>query len=118
MLHSLFKSIIDQDSAPVVICDLSSTIVYMNPASIRHYHRDLTGSNLKDCHNAESNAKIDRVLAWFEQSASNNCVFTFHSVKQNKDIYMIALRDENGTLIGYYEKQEYRNLETAKPYDI
>ncbi len=31
---------------------------------------------------------------------------------------MIALRDDDGTLIGYYEKHEYRNIETAKPYDF
>jgi hypothetical protein len=31
---------------------------------------------------------------------------------------MVALRDDNGTLIGYYEKHEYRNRETAKLYDI
>ena len=30
---------------------------------------------------------------------------------------MVALRDE-GKLIGYYEKQEYRNVETMKQYDL
>ena len=30
---------------------------------------------------------------------------------------MVALRDE-GKLIGYYEKHEYRNAETMKPYDL
>ena len=31
---------------------------------------------------------------------------------------MIALRDKNNKLIGYYEKHEYRNRETMKMYDI
>ena len=31
---------------------------------------------------------------------------------------MVALRDEKEELIGYYEKHEYRNPETAKFYDI
>ena len=31
---------------------------------------------------------------------------------------MVALRDTDGALIGYYEKHEYRNRETAKLYDI
>ena len=31
---------------------------------------------------------------------------------------MVALRDENGELIGYYEKHEYRTPETMKLYDI
>ena len=118
MLNKLFKSIIDQDNAPVVICDLASTSVYMNPASIAHYHRDLTGSNLKYCHNSDSNDKIDRVLAWFKKSPSNNTVYTFHNEKENKDVYMIALRDEDGTLIGYYEKHEFRNRESRSLYGM
>ena len=31
---------------------------------------------------------------------------------------MVALRDEDGKLIGYYEKHEYRNRETMKFYDF
>ena len=48
---------------------------------------------------------------------SHNIVYTFHNEKQNKDVYMVALRDE-GKLIGYYEKHEYRNVETMKQYDL
>ena len=108
MLHSLFKSMIDQDRAPVVLCDLSSVIVYMNPAAIAMYHGDLTGTDLGKCHNAESNRKIERVLAWFGESAENNCIHTVYSQARQTDIYMVALRDENGVLIGYYEKHESR----------
>ena len=36
--------------------------------------------------------------------------------KEKKDVYMVALRDGDGNLIGYYEKHEYRNRETAKRY--
>jgi len=115
-LIKLFKSIIDQDSAPVVICDLEHTVVYMNPASIRRYRTDLTGKSLKACHNADSNAKIDRVVAWFAESKDNNIVYTSRNDKENKDVYMVALRDDNGTLIGYYEKHEYRNQETGSLY--
>ena len=31
---------------------------------------------------------------------------------------MVALRDADGTLIGYYEKYEYRSPETIKLYDM
>ena len=30
---------------------------------------------------------------------------------------MVALRDDDGTLIGYYEKHEYRNRETTGLYN-
>ena len=52
-----------------------------------------------------------------EANESHNIVYTFHNEKQNKDVYMVALRDE-GKLIGYYEKHEYRDAETMKQYDL
>ena len=110
-LKAFFKSVIDSDKAPVVICDLEHTVVYMNPSAISRYKIDLTGKSIKNCHNADSNAKIDRVVAWFKESNNNNIIFTLHDDKENKDIYMVALRDENGKLIGYYEKHENRTPE-------
>lgn len=118
MIHKLFKSIIDQDCAPIVVCDVESVIVYMNPSAVKRYRQDLTGSNLKDCHNAKSNEMIDKVLAWFRESRNHNLIYTFHNEKENKDVYMVALRDETGNLIGYYEKHEYRTTETRKTYDF
>ena len=116
-LSKFFKSIIDQDEAPVVICNLEHTVVYMNPASIKRYHTDITGKSLKNCHNAESNAKIDHVVAWFKASKDNNIVYTSRNDKENKDVYMVALRDDVGELIGYYEKHEYRNREIKSLYE-
>lgn len=117
MLNKLLKSVLDQDTAPVVVCDMDSIIVYMNPSAIKRYHKDLTGSNLKDCHNAKSNEMIEKVLAWFGESKDNNIIYTYHNEKENKDVYMVALRDENSELIGYYEKHEYRNRETRALYE-
>lgn len=117
-MNKFFKSIIDQDQAPIVVCDTDSTIIYMNPASIKRYHGDLTGKSLKLCHNANSNEKIDRVLEWFSADHGHNIVYTSRNDRENKDVYMVALRDEIGTLIGYYEKHEYRTNETGKFYDM
>ena len=55
-INSFFKSIIDSDLAPVVICDLEHTVIYMNPTSIKRYRADITGKSIKSCHNADSNA--------------------------------------------------------------
>ena len=118
MTNKLFKSIIDQDEAPVVICDINSVVVYMNESAINRYKMNLTGKNIKACHNKKSSEIIDRVLEWFRKSKDNNKVYTFRNDKENKDVYMIALRDENNELIGYYEKHEYRNRETDKLYNM
>lgn len=115
-INSFFKSVIDSDAAPVVICDLEHTVVYMNPAAIARYHADITGKSIKVCHNAESSAKIDRVIAWFLESRDNNSVYTSYNEKENKDVYMVALRDDSGEIMGYYEKHEYRNRETSAFY--
>ena len=84
-INSFFKSVIDSDKAPIVICDLENTVVYMNPASIARSKVDITGKSIKNCHNAESGEKIDRVVAWFKESKDNNIVFTYHSEKENKE---------------------------------
>lgn len=121
-LANYFKSIIDQDRCAVVICNLEHEIIYMNPAAVERYAKRggaaLVGKSLMDCHNPQSVEMIRKVVVWFAQSRENNIVYTYYNEKENKDVYMIALRDEDGTLIGYYEKHEYRNLETAKKYDL
>ncbi len=116
LLNKLFKSVLEQDRAPIVICNLEHTIVYMNPVAVEMYHKDLTGQNLKNCHNEKSNELIDKIVLWFKESADNNMIYTYNNPKENKDVYMVALRDENGKLIGYYEKHEYRTKESGKLY--
>ena len=116
MLNKLLKSVLDQDFAPVVVCDIDDIIVYMNPSAITRYHKDLTGKSIKDCHPPRANEMIDKVVAWFKQNKNNNIIYTYHNEKENKDVYMVALRDDDGTLIGYYEKHEYRNKETVGLY--
>ena len=122
MLEKMYKSVLEQDRSAIVLCDLEHTIVYMNPAAIANYSKyggvSLIGKCLLDCHNPQSRESIEKVVAWFAKSVENNLIYTSHNEKQNKDIYMVALRDENGQLIGYYEKHEYRTPEMAKMYDF
>lgn len=47
MLNKLLKNVLEQDKAPVLICDMDFIIVYMNPSSIERYRKDLPGRNLK-----------------------------------------------------------------------
>lgn len=117
-MYNLFKSVIDNDRSAVVICDLNHTIVYMNKIAIERYHKDLTGLSLLDCHNEKSNKVILKVVDWFKENSKNNMIYTYKNIKENKDVYIVALRDDDGNLIGYYEKHEYRNPETATPYDF
>ena len=121
-LNEIFKSVLDADRTAVVICDLEHTIIYMNPVAVARYQKwggkALLGKSLLDCHNEKSREMINKVLDWFKKSTDNNLVYTFYNQKENKDVYMVALRNDSGDLIGYYEKHEYRNRETMKMYDI
>lgn len=120
-LSDFYKSMIEQDRSSIVICNLKHEIIYMNPAAAENYSKwggdKLVGQSIMDCHNEESREKMRRVVEWFEESADHNIIYTFYNERQNKDVYMAALRSE-GKLIGYYEKHEFRNRETMGMYDL
>lgn len=119
-LSKYFRSVIEQDRCAVVICNTEHEIIYMNPAAITRYAKwgggELIGKSLLNCHNEESRKLIKKVLMWFEESREHNIIYTFRNEKENKDVYMVALRDEDGKLIGYYEKHEYRDVEKDELY--
>ncbi len=121
-MYEIFKSVLDADRAPVVICDLEHTIIYMNKVAIERYRKyggeALLGKSLLSCHNEKSNEAIIKIVAWFGESKSNNMIYTSRNDKENKDVYMVALRDDKGELIGYYEKHEIRNREEAGLYEV
>lgn len=121
-LSVFFKSVIDTDDMPVVICDTDNIIIYMNPSAVENYAKkggaSLIGHSILACHNEESNSIIKMAVSWFKESTKNDKVFTLHKDKENKDIYIVALRDGDGKFIGYYEKHECRNPETSPRYDM
>ena len=121
-MEDYYKSVFEQDEAAVVLCDLNHNIVYMNPAAANRYAKsggyDLVGKSLMGCHNEKSNEMIYKVVDWFKESPDHNKIYTFYNEKENKDVYMIALRDGDKNLIGYYERHMYRNRESGKMYDF
>ena len=121
-LNEIYKSVLESDRAAIVICNLEHTIIYMNPAAIKRYDKwggtALLGKSLLACHNEDSREKIGKVVDWFRADTNHNIVYTSRNEKENKDVYMVALRDDLGNLIGYYEKHEYRTRETMKMYDM
>ncbi len=121
-LNEVYKSVLEADKAAVVICDLDHKIIYMNPIAINRYVKwggeKLIGQNLLNCHNDKSREMIIKVLEWFKASKDNNIVYTSYNEKENKDVYMVALRNDAGELIAYYEKHEYRNRETMTMYKM
>lgn len=116
-LEIFYKAVLDGEQSAVVLCDLNHIIVYMNKFAIDRYHGDLTGKSLMNCHNEDSREKIERTLEWFKKDQANNQVHEAYNEKENKDLYLVALRDENKNLIGYWEKHSYRNRDMGEFYD-
>ncbi len=81
-----FKSVVDSNCAPIVICNLEHKIIYMNPAAIQRYSKrggsKLIGSSLLDCHNSESNEKFSRSLTGFAEIPATT--ESSHSITQRK----------------------------------
>jgi len=100
--------ILDSIPYPIVFVDCRHIIRYLNKAAKYHYYTergysDLIGKSLFDCHKEQSKEKI---LAVFEAIKNHgNEVFLGISVK-NQRIYINPVRDENGELIGYFERFE------------
>lgn len=115
-LTPFFKGIIDSDDQAVVICNTKHEIVYMNPAAVKRYEKSggvqLVGKSVLDCHNSRSVEIITRNIDIMTNDKSINKIFEAHSTKNggNNDIYTTAIRNEDGELIGYYEKFEDKNL--------
>ncbi|MCC8101110.1 MAG: PAS domain-containing protein [Clostridiales bacterium] len=119
-MNEFYKAVVDADDAPIVICDTEHTIIYMNPTAIKRYEKrggeNLIGQSVFDCHNAHSKEIILSVVAKFMASPDLNKVYTYAKNwgGEDSDVYMVALRDGSGALIGYYEKHESRIHEAER----
>ena len=100
----LLERIFDSWNKPVVFVDSDHVIRYMNRPARRTYARwgDVIGKSLFHCHNETSCRKIRE--AWEEILAGAREVLITDSAKHR--VYMRAVRDEEGALIGYYERYD------------
>jgi len=121
-LMPFLRSILEQDSMHIVVCDTKHTIIYMNAAAGRAYEKRggmaLLGSSLLDCHNEQSCKMIQKIVDWFSADSNNNTIHTYFNEQDMRDVYMVALRDDGGKLIGYYEKHECRRRDETPLYDF
>ena len=112
------RSIVELDPTKVVVCNLEHKVIYINKRAREVYGDGLLNKSIFDCHNKNSQGLIIKVVEWFKKSKENNVVHTFYSPNHNKDVYMVAIRDENDALIGYYERHEYRDRDTSPCYNL
>lgn len=106
--EKILTYIFDSIQYPILFVDTEHIIRYMNKMAEYHYYSErgysnLIGKSLFDCHNSLSREKIREAVEKLKNHG--NEIFLGVSVK-NQRIYINPVRDENGELIGYFERFE------------
>ena len=119
-LFEFFKGIIDSEEGPIVLCNLDYRIIYENPAAMKYYApvSPVTGKLLSTLMDEEMLSKVDMSVEWFKEDIKNNKVFALHDDANNMDMYILAIRNANGELIGFYGRREDRTPDSGKEFDL
>lgn len=119
-LYYLLKSYADTEEFPLVMCDMDYRIKYINPAAEEAYSKyggkDLTGRLLTSFIDEEAKSKVDMVIEWFKEDVTHNKLLAVHDSNNAKDIYMCALRGNDGKLIGFCSRHMSRRYDESTPY--
>ena len=119
-LTDFFKGIVDSEEGPIVICNMDYRIIYLNPAAMDYYKsgHNMQGKLLESFMNEEIMSMVRMSVEWFKEGRDNNRVFTFHDNKKNLDMYILAIRNGSGELIGFYGREESRTPDQSRPFDL
>ena len=102
--EELRSNILDSLKDPVLVADTDHVIVYMNAAAREHYSEGetLLGRSLMDCHNERSRETMREVLAALQAGEDERLI----TDNEKHRIFMRAVRNEHGVVVGYYERYE------------
>ena len=100
----LMAALLDSLKVPVLFADPKHVVRYLNKAAIDFYDQGaaLLGTDLLDCHNAESQVMMKDILQAMQQGEEERLI----TDDEKHRIYMRAVRDRDGSLLGYYERYE------------
>ncbi len=101
---STLAAILDSLKTPILFADTNHITRYMNKAAIATYEggESLIGRSLFECHNEHSQQVMKEVLAALQAGEEER--FTFED--ETNRVYMRAVRDADGRVLGYYERYE------------
>jgi hypothetical protein len=100
----ILQRLLDSWNEPLVLVDTDHTILYMNaPAKTRYAEwGNVIGKSIFHCHNDKSCRIIKDVFKKL-QDGHEEVLFADNSKGR---AYMRGLRDEDGSLLGYYARSE------------
>ncbi|MEE9572941.1 MAG: PAS domain-containing protein [Candidatus Neomarinimicrobiota bacterium] len=104
MNELLFESLLNSIKDPILFADTNHIVQYMNKAGIKYYveGEELLQSNLLNCHNKESQQMMIEILAEMQTGLEEKMI----TDNEKYRIFMRAVRDEKGNLLGYFERYE------------
>jgi len=101
----MYKEILNSLVEPIIFCDVEHVIVFMNAAALeRHKDENLLGSSIFDCHNENSNRIIKEIFSEMQNGLEEKKIVD----NDERRVFMRAVRDDAGRLLGYYERFEYK----------
>jgi PAS domain-containing protein len=102
---TLMGAILDSLKDPLLFADTDHATRYMNQAAVEYYDegRELIGRSLLDCHNERSQQMMVEILAAMHAGEEERLI----TDNKKHRIYMRAVRDQDGRVLGYYERYEY-----------
>ncbi|NOR83342.1 MAG: PAS domain-containing protein [Ardenticatenales bacterium] len=102
---TLMGAILDSLKDPLLFADTDHVTRYMNQAAAEYYDegRELIGRSLLECHNERSQQMMVEILAAMHAGEEERLI----TDNKKHRIYMRAVRDQDGRVLGYYERYEY-----------
>ena len=106
--QKIMRHLLDAMPYPILYVDCDHVIRYLNKAALFHYYqvrgyKELIGKSLFDCHQGISKEKIVSMVEKLKHHG--NELFIGVEVN-NQRIYLAPVRDDEGVLIGYFERFE------------
>jgi len=104
MDRSFYESLLNSIKDPILVADTNHIVQYMNKAAIAHYSEGekLLKTNLLECHNEESQKMMVEILVEMQNGLKEKLI----TDNEKYRIFMRAVRDVDGNLIGYFERYE------------
>ncbi len=100
----LMAAILDSLKDPLLFADTDHVTRYMNRAAVEYYDegQELIGRSLLECHNERSQQMMVDILAAMHAGEEERLI----TDDEEHRIYMRAVRDQDGRVLGYYERYE------------
>ena len=103
--ESVLKAILDAYPYEVVFVDCTHTVRYLNKTAKQRYgERVQIGNSLFNCHNESTKPKIERFLERAQNGEDE--MFETYNKKTGEREFFVPVKDEDGTVIGYFERHE------------